>query len=215
MVKLTKSPLPPNVKIESENDYRKGMVFKILANDCHKKCYICEDKPTSINVEHIIPCCKAPALKFDWQNLLIACAHCNNIKLSRFSDILNPLKCDPENHIELSIDVTEEIIEKVQINPITEDDSTLQTAKLLELVYNGGSTDMKEFGSANLRNDHLMPNIRLFYQYIDGCRNEPELGYDKEIRKEIERSSAFAAFKRKIVREDPELSVKFEDDLKI
>ena len=54
MVKLTKRPLPDGITIKSEKDYRQEEVFNILAEDCHNKCYICEDKPTSINVEHIV-----------------------------------------------------------------------------------------------------------------------------------------------------------------
>ena len=80
MIRLSKSRLPSNIKIASEQDYRKGEVFRTLVDDCHGKCYICEDKPTTINVEHIIPHRSDPALKFDWNNLFIACGHCNNIK---------------------------------------------------------------------------------------------------------------------------------------
>ena len=93
------------------------------------------------------------------------------------------------------------------------DNATLMTVKLLGLVYNGSSSNMNEIECSNLRNSHLMPNIRLFYQYIRNYREEPDLGYDNMIRKEIDRSSMFAAFKRKIVRDDPDLSVKFADAL--
>ena len=72
MVKLTKSALPPDVTIDSEQDYRKSEVFDILVEDCHRKCYICEDKPTTINVEHIVPHRNDPALKFCWDNLFVA-----------------------------------------------------------------------------------------------------------------------------------------------
>ena len=44
---------------------------------------------------------------------------------------------------------------------------------------------------------------------IEGYRKEPELGYDAIIKKGISRSSAFAAFKRGIVRNDAELSATF------
>jgi len=47
MVRLSKSPLPPEVAIGSGQDFRKGEVLRILAEDCHNKCYICEIKPTS------------------------------------------------------------------------------------------------------------------------------------------------------------------------
>ena len=44
MVHLTKTPLPPNVTINSEHSYRQGEAFDILIDDCHGKCYICEDE---------------------------------------------------------------------------------------------------------------------------------------------------------------------------
>jgi len=206
MIRLNKSPLPPDIAIRTEQDYHRGEVLKILAEDCHNKCYICEDKPTTINIEHIIPHRSAPALKFDWNNLFIACGHCNSIKHIKYNEIIDPTKCDPEEHIALSVEITEELIERVQVDPLTTDNNTIQTAELLDLVYNGGSTDIKEIECSNLRNSHLMPVIRLFYQYLRGYREEPDLGYADKIGDEINRSSAFAAFKRKIVRDDPELS---------
>jgi hypothetical protein len=53
MIKLDKSPLPNDVKILREKDYRSDPVFSILKSDCHNKCYICEEKePTGLQVEH-------------------------------------------------------------------------------------------------------------------------------------------------------------------
>jgi len=54
----------------------------------------------------------------------------------------------------------------------------------------------------------------MFLQYIHDYREESDIGYENLICNEIKRSSAFAAFKRKIVRDDPELSVVFADELK-
>ncbi|MCL2051777.1 MAG: HNH endonuclease [Lachnospiraceae bacterium] len=213
MVSLCKSPLPEGTVIKSESDYRTGEILKILTTDCHDKCYICEDKTTSINVEHIVPHRSDPVLKFDWNNLFIACGHCNNIKHEKYDAILDPTKCEPEEHIALSIDVGDEMIDRVKVESLKTDEDTLLTAKLLDIVYNGGSTDIKEIECANLRNSHLVPNIRLFKQYIKNHLEEPDLGYDDIIRVEIKRSSAFAAFKRKIVRDDPELSVAFASAL--
>jgi len=213
MVHLNKSELPPGIIISSENSYRKGEVLQILAKDCHNKCYICEDKPTTINVEHIVPHRSDPTLKFDWNNLFIACGHCNNIKLAKYDDILDPTQCDPEEHIALSVEIADDITEHVHVVSLKSDKSTLMTEKLLRLVYNGASTDIKKIECSNLRNSHLMPNIRLFYQYIHDYRDEPDLGYDSKIRKAIDRSSTFAAFKRKIIRDDPELSKIFADAL--
>ena len=213
MVRLSKSQQPQSVTIASEQDYRKGEVITAIADDCYHKCYICEDKSTTINVEHIIPHCSDPALKYDWNNLFIACGHCNSIKHTKYDDILNPIKCDPEEHIALSIKTTDNLINQVRIETLTEDDSTKQTAELLGLVYNGGSTNIKEIECSNLRNEHLIPTVRRFKQYINDYHKEPDIGYDKLIIKEINRSSAFAAFKRKIIRDDPKLSITFADYL--
>jgi len=213
MVKLRKSLLPSGVKINSENDYREGKVFHILAKDCYDKCYICEDKPISINVEHRVSHRGDKKLKYNWDNLFLACGHCNNIKLDKYDNILNPTNCDPEEHISLSIEITGKLIDRVQVKSLKKDESTLITAKLLERVYNGGTTDIKNKEASNLRDKHLMPDIQIFYQYIKNHRDEPDEGYDKDIISEIDRSAKFAAFKRKIIRDDPELSKEFADAL--
>ena len=83
----------------------------------------------------------------------------------------------------------------------------------LGYVYNGGSTDIKDIECSNLRNEHLLPDIQRFNQYIQGHLDEPELGYDALIRKEISRVSKFSAFKRRIVQDDPGLTALFADAL--
>jgi hypothetical protein len=214
MVRLTKSPLPPDVTIKSEQDYRRGEVIDTLISDCHGKCYICEDKSITFNVEHVTPHRNDARLKYDWNNLFIACGHCNSIKHVKYDEIINPTKLDPEEHIALSAVVTDELMDQVEVNALTADIVTMNTAELLNLVYNGESTSIKKHESTNLRNEHLMPVIRRFYQYIRDYLEEPDLGFAEMIIKEIDRSSAFAAFKRKIVRDDPELSVIFAESLK-
>jgi hypothetical protein len=111
--------------------------------------------------------------------------------------------------------MTSSLIEQVKVEPLKTDSSTMQTVELWRLVYNGGSTAIKDIECSNLRNEHLMPNIRLFYQYIHDYHEEPELGYADIISKEIGPAVAFAAIKRKIVRDDPELSEVFAEALKM
>ncbi len=116
MIKLTKRPLPEGVVIKQESDYRGGVVFKMLTEDCHDKCYICEDSVhTSPNVEHRIPHKGDRALMLCWDNMLLACSHCNNIKGEGYIGMLNPLETDPEQFIELSMDVDEELREHVVV----------------------------------------------------------------------------------------------------
>jgi len=213
MVKITKRPLPDGVTISSDNDYRSGPVFDILVNDCRNKCYICEDKPTGINVEHIVHHNSDPALRYNWDNLFLACVHCNSIKGTKYDDILNPAQIDPEDRVALAVEISDDFTECVTVTPLRQEPATLKTTELLHLVYNGGSTPIKKLEAANLRNEHLLPDIKLFEKYIHDYINEHDLGYDVIIEKEISRSSKFAAFKRKIIRDDPQLSVTFAEAL--
>ena len=207
MVSITKSPQPKAIK--SESDLRSKEIVDKLSEDCRYKCYICEKKPTSPNVEHIVPCRKNEALQLDWDNLLIACARCNNIKGTKYHPIINPTKCDPEDFLSLSL-CTGELIEKVVITQLVKDQATCQTAELLHLIYNGNGTALGRVGAANLLNE-MSKDIRSFYQYIKNYETEP--GYADIIRDEISRASTFSAFKRKIVRDNPTLSQVFVKEL--
>ena len=127
--------------------------------------------------------------------------------------VICPGECDPEKYIALSVEIAEDFIEYVGVNPLKRDARTLRTAELLEYVYNGGSTYIKDIECSNLRNEHLLPDIQRFIQFVNGHFNEPDSGYDELIKKEIDRSSKFSAFKRKIIRDDPNLSTQFSDAL--
>ena len=208
MVKLTKRTSPPQ-PIATENDYRSNPNFSALVEDCYGKCYICEnDKATTLNVEHRIPYRGDVSLKYDWQNLFLSCGHCNNIKRDFYDNILDPTKCDPEKNISLSLN-TDTLIESVVVITLSDDESSKQTSELLSYVYNGGATAIKDVECAILRNE-ISSCIARFLQYIKSYHEEPDEGYEAIIEKEILRSSAFAAFKRGIIRNDVELSVKFE-----
>jgi hypothetical protein len=211
MVKITKRPEPPKKTITSENDYRSNPNFKTLADDCFNKCYICECKSSSLNVEHRIPHQGKNSLKYDWHNLFLSCDHCNNTKGVRYNNILDPSRCDPEDFIALSL-TTDSWIEKVIVEALANDASTVQTVDLLEKVYNGEITAIKKAECANLRNA-ISENIYTFRQYIKNYNDEPDGQFrnfiKEKIKNEIARSSAFAAFKRKIIRDDADLSVTF------
>ena len=98
------------------------------------------------------------------------------------------------------------LIESVQIEIIKGseiDASVMETVELLQYVYNGNFTEMKNLGAANLRNEHLLPDMQRFLNFIENHISEPDLGYDELITKEISRSAKFAAFKRKIICDTP------------
>jgi hypothetical protein len=120
-------------------------------------------------------------------------------------------RAEPPKPIALSL-VMDNLRENVVIDILATNDSTRQTAQLLESVYNRGTTDIKEVECAILRNI-ISVDIARFWQYLRQYNEEPELGFDSLIEKEISRSSAFAAFKRRIIREDAELCLRFADAL--
>ena len=217
MVKIDKTPLPEGIRIKAEDDYRGGPVFELLVRDCRNKCYICEDKElTGLNVEHRISHKGDKTLKYDWDNLFISCAHCNNTKsfyIDNTNDvIIDPAKFDPEEYIEIAISTVDGLREKVVINKIKDAESVDITVKLLDYVYNGVSTEIKRLESANLRNK-IMREINRFRLYVRGYKEEAELGYGEIIAIEISKGSAFAAFKRNIIRKDPEMAGKFFEEL--
>jgi hypothetical protein len=210
MVKLNKRPEPPK-PIRSEKDYRENPNLAAINEDCYSKCYICEDKSTTINIEHLVPHRGDPKLNYEWSNLFLSCGHCNNTKEhGGYERILDPSKVDPEDYISLSF--ADSLIEKVVVEALTGDEDVVQTAELLERVYNGGTTDIKEIECAHLRNK-ISASVARFIQYIKDYREEPDIGYDAIIKKEISRSSEFAAFKRGIIRNDAELTVRFAEAL--
>jgi hypothetical protein len=206
MVKLTKRPLPDGTPLNSERHYSGGVVWNMLIEDCLNKCYICEDKPKNPVTEHIIPHKGNKVLKYDWNNLLLACDYCNNIKGDKYDNVINPLKCDPEKHIRLYI---EDLKGTVTVEALDTNANTLQTAELLDYVYNGGKTDKKTSGSINFRKEQLLPDIKWFMVYIENHRDEPNDESAAIITDEINRASKFAAFKRDIIRSSPDLNAQF------
>lgn len=85
--------------------------------------------------------------------------------------------------------------------------------KRLTAFHISGNTSIRKTEQKNLSHVHLKKEIHYFQRYIDTFRTERKPGFADEIREELSRSSMFAAFKRKIVSDDPELSVIFADAL--
>ena len=216
MIHLPKSEPAPS-SLSKKQSYRESDVLERLKTDFKNKCYICEEKEiTTLNVEHFIPHRNNIDLKFDWNNLFFACGHCNNTKLAKpeYDTILNCTdpKDDPENWIEYELKPFPK--EKVKLKPkvgFESNQRVMNTIQLLDSVYNG-TTHLKKIESSNLR-DKLLKEIIDFQQnlleYYQDLDDEEKGICRKKILRHLQYSSAFTAFKRWIIKNNPELQKDF------
>jgi len=173
MVKLNKSPLPDSVEIKCEQDYRSDPIFSLIRNDCHNKCYICEEKePTGLQVEHRIAHHGNDMLKYDWNNLLLACYHCNHTKSDKHNSILDCTQVDPEEYITISMMPI--LKEKVSVEVIQDTPEARATANLLDIIYNGERTAMLNAECENLRNRVMKELVNLQQKLIE-YEEEPDV----------------------------------------
>lgn len=217
MVYIEKSQPAPDClekeKAKANGDYKCSNVLDVIKNDFKNKCYICEYKePVAINVEHFVPHEGDKDLKFDWKNLFWSCAHCNNIKLANYTNILN---CTNSTHfvsIKLKYLFKPFPYEKVVIEELVNSPEVVQTKELLEAVYNG-TTKLKTIEASNLRNK-LLEEIKDFQNYLCEYFKDTNSDEDKEfflirIRGHLNSASNFTAFKRWIIIENETLYKEF------
>ena len=200
-------------KLKASGTYNCGEVLERLKTDFKNKCYICENKGiTSINIEHFIPHEVHVGLKFDWNNLFYACAHCNNIKLAKYKNIINC--CDPDSKVNerLRYDFVPFPYEHVSIQPLDLEKDTIETAKLLNEVYQG-TTKMKTIESSNLRDkvlDEVIEFQTLLRDYFKADDNEMlKEQILPKIVGHLMKSSHFTAIKRDKILNNDKLKTQF------
>ena len=118
MIRIDRIAPAPSVLSTSsaEHRYSHGDVVLALLQMQHHKCCYCElhiaETGSGKQVEHFRPRDQFDDLWYDWNNLLLACADCNNAKLNKFpmADDGEPLlldpsdpTADPEDHIEFVV----------------------------------------------------------------------------------------------------------------
>lgn len=192
-------------KEKSNGNYNTPEVIEALKYIFNKKCYICENKKiTTYNIEHFRPHKdKNKDLKFDFDNLFLACGHCNNIKLGKYDNILDCSKIDVDEVIAFRKKGNLVWDEKIEIQPLQHSEEIDETVELLKKVYEG-TTDMKKLESVNIRKELRMEIIK----FIEAINEYEETdGEDKEdakelIKQHLKANSPFAAFKRWIVRDN-------------
>jgi uncharacterized protein (TIGR02646 family) len=219
MIYFQKSqPAPKSLtseKAKKNGTYRTNEVIERLSADFKNKCYICELKSTTLQIEHFKPHRNNVNLMFDWNNLFWACGHCNNIKGDNllYDNILN---CTDKTHdIENKLKFIFQpfAAERVEIQVIDNSETTKNTQKLLFAVYNG-TTIQKEKESINLL-DFLLSEFDKFNGFLLGYlkseNEDTKKYYSEKIKLELDGSSNFTAFKRWEIRENyPKLKAEFE-----
>lgn len=199
-------------KLKVSGDYKCGCVLERLQNDFKNKCYICESQaPTTINVEHFKSHQGDVDLKFDWNNLFWACGHCNNIKLAKFDDILNCTDLNDNVENALKYEFKPFPHEKVAVEAVNNNSKTENTKNLLLAVFNG-TTKLKNIEADNLCNA-LLKEMRDYQnhlcEYYDAYDKEDKSHSSRKIKSHLNSASAFTAFKRQVIKDNPALFAEF------
>ena len=206
---------PAPICLEQEKNYRCSGVLQQLRVDFKNKCYICESKRiTTLNVEHFKAHRGDNLLKLDWNNLFWSCGHCNNTKelKSEYDNILNCTKVN---------DAIEDKINHrypgaapfafVEISVNDKSEKTINTQALLLAIYNG-ATPLKKIESESLRYN-LAEEIARFLKYLrrysQAYDKKEKDDYRSKIEKHLKNTSAFTAFKRQIIKDNPQLRQEF------
>jgi hypothetical protein len=220
MINLVKSqPAPECLTLEKARrksvNYRCGDVVYRIREDFHNKCYLCEEKyPSFINVEHFRPHQGDRDLMFNWDNLFYACGHCNNTKRHQFTAILD---CTGATNVitkALRFEINPAFPkEKVKVSPMVKSIESIETAELLNLIYNGKNTPNKIIEGENIRQkvcddlNRFIANVNDYFndELIESLRKVLKKG----IIKELQPDSPFTAFKIWAVKSNPDYDKEF------
>ena len=187
--------------------YNTPEVNAALREMFHGKCYICENKQiTSYQIEHLVSHRGNADLKYDWNNLFLACAHCNNTKLDKYEPIIDCTKENVEALIAFRRTGYFGTDEKLLFEKLDDRIEVENTIKLLQEVYYG-STPQKKMESTILRR-MLSKELSAFKEYVreyHEAEDEEKEDLKYLLQKELRDSSPFAAFKRWLIRDNREV----------
>ena len=195
-----------------KSSYNTPEVNAALREMFHGKCYICESKDiTSYQIEHLYSYHKELNLKYDWNNLFLSCAHCNNTKLDKYEPIIDCTKENVEEFIAFRKNGYFGTDEELVFEILDSREVTKNTQKLLREVYYG-STPQKKMEAKILRRI-LRKEISLFKEYVreyQEAEDEEKEDLKYLLKQQLGDASPFAAFKRWLIRDNeeafPELS---------
>jgi hypothetical protein len=221
MINLTKSQPPPaslaHQKQLLSGTYRQQDVYDRLRTDFHGKCYLCEYKSTSINIEHFKPHKGVDRdLEFDWDNLFLACGHCNLSKGAKYDTILD---CTNPSHrildwIHFKGDPFPKSVVVIKNINDTHNPLINNTVELLNLVYEG-NTPGKKIESEMIKDAlceelyKFLITVRSFYESGRSASEKESLR--AEIRRFLSPETIFTAFKRWVIKDNVRMLKDFGD----
>lgn len=223
MINIVKSDkIPPSLSIEkakpSSENYRCEGVITQLVKDFHNKCYICEDYgPSTLNTEHFKPHKGDRELMFAWENLFLACGHCNNQKSAKFNHILDCTNVEHSILEWIKFEIKAFPKERTKITALSQEPIIINTVQLLEAVYNSDNTELKIVEAANIR-ERLIKEIlefsKLLNEYHEPTILEEEKSfYLNKIRRMLSVKSPFTAFKIWVIKDNSYLMNEFGEFL--
>ncbi|MGS0824866.1 hypothetical protein ACVBIO_03560 [Shewanella sp. 0m-8] len=211
MIHFTKTIPGPSAALQTRknngsNDYRLPAVWVQLKTDFHKKCYLCGLKTTSPRIEHFRPHNKGADrnLMFSWDNLFLACEHCNSIKSNHYLGLIDCTSEHPDRHMSFHLDPIADIGKRVIIKKLPTSTINDDTVNLLSEIYSG-TASCKKLG-AEVIVDELIDELNDFHDLLDSytqTQNPVELN---DLIWEVNNKSKFTAFKRWMVKDNPDYS---------
>ncbi len=144
-------PIPTS--LAGQKTFKSADVLEALAEIFFDKCYLCETKnPTSINVEHLVAHRGSVEKMYDWNNLYFCCSRCNNVKLDRFNNLLD---CTDERYdvcaLIKHLPPHTPYQNRLTIQAMSPDPKAVETAGLLDEIFNGDKTINKTLSGVYLR----------------------------------------------------------------
>ena len=190
-------------KKKPSGTYNTPEVNAALKEMFYDKCYLCEQKGlTSRAIEHRVPHQGNLDLKFDWNNLFLVCTHCNNIKGSRYNNILDCSQVAVDSKIAFRKHGYWGVPEYLEFVPLSDDEETKSTVALLEEIYQGHTAQKSEEAKMICRKvQRAMSDFKNCVREYEESDGEDKLDALDLIKKELRPSSEFTAFKRWLIRD--------------
>lgn len=203
---------PAPASLAAKKSYNGEDVVLALRSIFFDKCYLCETKdPTSLNVEHFDAHEGDANKKYDWNNLFFVCGRCNNIKLAKYSDLLDCTDntCDVLSLVR-HIPPHTPNQNRLTIEAMASDQKTVNTTKLIDEIFNTEQTINKKVTGAYLRKSvyrRYNRLLELINQFFDD-ESSDSIKADALSRLQVlmSKQQEFSAFLRWVVKGDAVLN---------